>query len=162
MKRLFLLRHATAAHAGDKTSDFERPLTVQGVQEGDAVARYIAGRGYGVDMLLCSGAARTTQTAGLVLRQVEAKVEYRDNLYLAEVPGLLAAIRGAPAAASSLMIVGHNPGLEACAAQLANEIVPGWHFPPCALAVLDFSVGRWRDVHEGAGTLADFIRPVDL
>jgi phosphohistidine phosphatase len=35
-------------------------------------------------------------------------------------------------------------------------------FPTCALAVLDFDVGRWRDVTQGAGKLAEFVRPKDI
>jgi phosphohistidine phosphatase len=70
------------------------------------------------------------------------------------------------------MLVGHNPGMEQCAALLAREPVRRKErarhealeekFPTCALAVLDFDVGRWRDVREGSGKLADFVRPGDL
>ena len=35
-------------------------------------------------------------------------------------------------------------------------------FPTCALAILDFDTGRWRDVAQGAGRLVDFVRPKDL
>ena len=35
-------------------------------------------------------------------------------------------------------------------------------FPTCALAILDFDVGRWRDITPGAGKLKDFVRPKDL
>ena len=79
---------------------------------------------------------------------------------------------GAPASVSALMIVGHNPGMEACAALLAREPVRRKErarhealeekFPTCALAVLDFDVGRWRDVMQGAGKLVEFVRPKDL
>ena len=70
------------------------------------------------------------------------------------------------------MIVGHNPGLEACATLLAREPVRRKErarhealeekFPTCALAMLDFDVGRWRDVAQGTGKLVDFVRPKDL
>jgi phosphohistidine phosphatase len=167
MKRLLLLRHATAAPAGGRASDFNRPLALTGVQEGEAMARYIASRGYCVDLVLCSPAARAVQTAELVLRRTDGKeagtkIEYRDNLYLAERPRLIAAVRSAPARAGRVMIVGHNPGLEACVAHLANEPMPGLRLPPAALVVLDFAVGRWRDVREGTGMLVDFARPAEL
>ena len=35
-------------------------------------------------------------------------------------------------------------------------------FPTCALAILDFDIGRWRDVEKSAGKLVDFVRPKDL
>jgi phosphohistidine phosphatase len=167
MKRLFLLRHAKAAQTSGKTSDFDRPLALPGVQEGETMALYIARRGYGIDLVLSSTAARAVQTAELVLRpmrgkETATKIEYRDNLYLAEAPRLVAAIRGAPASVSGLMIVGHNPGPGTCAAHLAGEPMPGLHMSPATLVVLDFAVGRWRDVREGTGALVDCMRPADL
>ena len=107
-----------------------------------------------------------------MLHEIECDIEYRDGLYLAEPAKILAAVRGAPVAVSALMIVGHNPGLEACATLLAREPVRRKErarhealeekFPTCALAVLDFDIGRWRDVAQGAGKLVEFVRPKDL
>ncbi|MDB5733474.1 MAG: phosphoglycerate mutase, partial [Alphaproteobacteria bacterium] len=108
----------------------------------------------------------------LLLHELVAEIEYRDNLYLADAAKIIAAVRGAPASAALLMIVGHNPGLELCATQLAREPVRRKErtryealeekFPTCALAILDFDVGRWRDVELGTGKLVDFVRPRDL
>jgi len=85
---------------------------------------------------------------------------------------LLAAVRAAPMTVASLMLVGHNPGMEELAALLAREPVRRKErarhealeekFPTSALAILDFDVGRWRDVEKGAGKLVDFVRPKDL
>ena len=172
MKRLYLLRHAKALPGDGGTEDFDRTLMLSGMQDGAAVARYIRKRDYEVDLILCSSSARTTQTAELVLQEIDAPIEYRANLYLAEASRLVAAVRGALAAAAGLMIVGHNPGMEECAALLAREPVRRKErarhealdekFPTGALAILDFDVGRWRDVREKTGKLADFVRPKDL
>jgi phosphohistidine phosphatase len=172
MKRLFLLRHAKAQPADGGCEDFDRTLMLGGMQDGAAMARYLRKSGYKVDLILCSSSARTTQTAELVLQEVESEIDYRENLYLAEPVKILAAVRGAPAQVSSLMMVGHNPGLEATAALLAREPVRRKErarhealeekFPTCALAILDFDVGRWRDVEQGRGKLVDFVRPKDL
>ena len=172
MKRLFLLRHAKAEPGDAGTEDFDRNLMLSGVQDGAAMARYLRKSEYGVDLILCSSSARTTQTAELVLKEIEAPIEYRANLYLADAARLIAATRGAPAAASGLMLVGHNPGMEDAAARLAREPVRRKErarhealeekFPTCALAVLEFDVGRWRDVKEGSGKLIEFVRPKDL
>jgi len=172
MKRLFLLRHAKAVPSESGIEDFDRTLMLSGMQDAGAMARYLRKSAYAPDLILCSASARTTQTAELVLHEIECEIEYRDNLYLAEPPKILAAVRAAPASVSALMIVGHNPGMEACAALLAREPVRRKErarhealeekFPTCALAVLDFDVGRWRDVMQGAGKLVEFVRPKDL
>ena len=172
MKRLFLLRHAKAVPAESGVEDFDRTLMLSGMQDGGAMARYLRKSGYSLDLILCSASARTTQTAELVLQEMPTDVEYRDNLYLADVPKLLAAVHGAPAAVTNLMLVGHNPGLEHAATLLAREPVRRKErtrhealeekFPTSALAILDFDVGRWRDVGKNAGKLVDFVRPRDI
>ena len=172
MKRLFLLRHAKAVPAESGVEDFERTLMLSGMQDAGAMARYLHKSDYAVDLILSSSAARTAQTTELVVQQLECEVEYRDALYLAEPAKILAAISGAPVAVPSLMMVGHNPGLEALATLLAREPVRRKErarhealeekFPTCALAILDFDVGRWRDIAPGTGKLVDFVRPKDL
>jgi phosphohistidine phosphatase len=172
MKRLFLLRHAKAQPADGSIEDFDRTLMLSGMQDAGAMARYLRKSDYKIDLILCSSSARTVQTAELVLQELACEIEYRDNLYLAEAAKIAAAVRGAPAGVSCLMVVGHNPGLEACATLLAREPVRRKErirhealeekFPTCALAILDFDVGRWRDVTQGAGKLAEFVRPKDI
>ncbi len=172
MKRLFLLRHAKAVPAESGIEDFDRTLMLSGMQDAGAMARHLHKGGYAVDLILCSSAARTMQTAELVGLELACEIEYRDNLYLAEPAKILAAVRAAPLGVAALMVVGHNPGLEACATLLAREPVRRKErarhealeekFPTCALAILDFDVGRWRDLAQGAGKLVDFVRPKDL
>lgn len=172
MKRLFLLRHAKAVPAESGIEDFDRTLMLSGMQDAGAMARYLEKNDYAVELILSSSAARTAQTTELVVQQLDCEVEYRDALYLADPAKIVAAIRGAPVSVSHLMLVGHNPGLEACAALLAREPVRRKErarhealeekFPTCALAILDFDIGRWRDVAPGTGKLVDFVRPKDL
>ena len=172
MKRLFLLRHAKAQPADGGCEDFDRTLMLSGMQDGAGMARYLRKGDYQVELILCSSSARTTQTAELVLQELASEIDYRENLYLADPAKIVAAVRGAPAHVNNLMVVGHNPGLEAAAAALAREPVRRKErarhealeekFPTCALAILDFDVGRWRDIVQGAGKLVDFVRPKDL
>lgn len=172
MKRLFLLRHAKTQPAQDGVEDFDRTLMLSGMQDAGAMARYLRRNDHVVDLILCSSAARAIQTAELVLHQIASEIEYREALYLADPARILAAVRGAPAAVNALMVVGHNPGLEAIAASLAREPVRRKErerfdaleekFPTCALAILDFDAGRWRDIAQGSGKLVDFVRPKDL
>ncbi len=172
MKRLFLLRHSKAQPADGGIEDFGRTLMLSGMQDGAGVARWLRKNDYRPDLILCSASARTTQTAELVLQEMDCEIVYRDTLYLAEAPRIVAAVRGAPAKVAGLMVVGHNPGLEAAATQLAREPVRRKErarhealeekFPTSALAILDFDVNRWRDVALGSGKLVDFVRPKDL
>ena len=172
MKRLYLLRHAKAVAPEAGLEDFDRPLAVRGMHDAADMARYLGKNEMRPDLILASPAARTRQTAELVLREIQTVIDYRDTLYLADPGKILAMIHAAPAKAQSLMVVGHNPGLEALAGLLAREPVRRKErarlgdleekFPTAALAVLDFETGRWRDVSPGDGKLIDFVRPRDL
>jgi phosphohistidine phosphatase len=171
MKRLYILRHAKAAMGEPGQDDHARALTLRGVADAEAVARYLRKNGARPDRVLVSTSARTVQTADLVLRELELppRADYRDGLYLAEPGKILGMLQAAPAKAEAVMVVGHNPGLEELAALLAREPVRRKErerrdvleekFPTAALAVLDFDIDRWRDIQPGEGKLVDFVRP---
>ena len=64
------------------------------------------------------------------------------------------------------MIIGHNPGLQQLALDLAR---PGPHvaavrvkFPTAALAMLAFDGARWAELDAGGAELVAFVRPRDL
>ena len=135
---------------------------------------YMRKQGYEPTLVLCSTAERTRETLKLVLPLISTapKIHYDRALYLAEWPQLLAEIREAPANASPLLLVGHNPGLEQLAIALALQPQSpperaraermAQKFPAGALAVLDFDVPDWSGVKPGLGKLADYVRPKDL
>ena len=172
MKRLYLLRHAKAVPADPELDDYARALTVRGMHDAAAMARYLRKNNFIPDLILVSSSARTRQTADLVLREIEAKPDYRDSLYLAETEKILSLVLAAPQSVGGLMVVGHNPGLEELATLLAREPVRRKErqrrdvleekFPTAALAVLDFDIEKWREIKPGQGKLADFVRPRDL
>jgi len=174
MKRLYILRHAKAAAAEPGQDDHARALTVRGIADAEAMARYLRKNEAKQDRVLISTSARTIQTADLVLRELAGppRADYRDGLYLASAVKILAMLKTLPGRLSEVMVVGHNPGLEELAALLAREPVRRKErerrgeldekFPTTALAVLDFDIDRWRDLKPETGKLADFVRPKDL
>lgn len=164
VKRLFLLRHAKAAAAAPGQEDFDRPLTSRGEADAGRMARYLAKRDYAPALVLASSSRRTLQTAQAALPG--AAFQTLETLYLAPATRLLGIVHAAPARARSLMLIGHNPGLEDLATLLSARAPSRatWEekFPTCALAVLDFDGAHWNDVRAGAGILADFVRAQDL
>src|SRR5690348_4938681 len=125
MKRLYILRHAKAQQAEPGQDDHARALTLRGVADAEAMARYLRKSGAKIDRVLVSTSARTVQTADLVLRELETppRADYRDALYLAEPGKILGMIQNLPVRTSALMVIGHNPGLEELATILAREAV---------------------------------------
>lgn len=172
MKRLLLLRHAKAERAG--ADDLKRALEKRGIKDSARMGRFLHDDVYIPKLILSSNSTRTRQTLNHLLPElgVTPKIEYLAELYLAEPEVILALIRKAPDSAGSLMIVGHNPGVEHCALALASVPLErklrkrydtmDEKFPTCALAVIDFQTNAWRDVVPGLGELEAFVRPKDL
>ena len=174
MKRLLLLRHAKTVPHGSGIDDHERELMARGRDDAPKMGRYIQKCGYAPDLILASTSRRTVETVELVSEEFSGtqRIDYLEALYLAEPDVILSIVRLAPDKLKSVMVVGHNPGMEQVAASLAREPVKRKErdrydlieekFPTCALAVLDFDVARWRDIAPGQGALKDFVRPRDL
>jgi phosphohistidine phosphatase len=174
VKRLLLLRHAKAVPGGAGIDDHERELMPRGRDDALRMGRYIAGNGYTPEAILASTSARTTETVEQASEHFAgtARVDYLEALYLAEPDVILSIVRLAPDKTDSLMVVGHNPGLELLASVLGREPVKRKErdrfdqleekFPTAALAVLEFDAARWRDIAPGEGALKDFVRPRDI
>jgi len=168
MRTLYLLRHAKSSWASPLLDDFERPLNKRGREAAPQVGRLLRRRGLLPDLVLCSAARRAMETwelAGHAIgRNLPVKV-YR-GLYLASAAKILDIIRRASDETGSLLVVGHNPGMERCALQLAG---PGSDpealadlqakYPTAAVSVLEVDAERWRDLDFGAARLTGFLKP---
>lgn len=171
--RLLLLRHAKSDWSKD-ADDHARPLSARGRKAAPAIARFMRSRDYLPEVVFCSTALRTRETLELLLVAWRKKpaLRYERALYLADWPVLLAQLKKAPARASPLLLVGHNPGIEQLALALALQPrsvaerarlqLMTQKFPTAALAVLDFEIPSWRNLKPGLGQLIDYVRPKDL
>ena len=174
MKRLLLLRHAKAVPGDARTDDHDRALNARGERDAPLMGAEMHHRQYVPELAFCSTARRTVETWERVAPEFSAasRVEFLDALYLASPRTIAKLVQGADDAAGTLLVLGHNPGLEDCAAQLTRKPETqderAMHeqmrdkFPTCALAALEFEIRHWRDVEPGTGMLFDFIRPRDL
>jgi phosphohistidine phosphatase len=119
--RLYLIRHAHAAWPAPGVSDFDRPLDETGRFEARDVAEQAALAGLTPDVLVSSPALRCRQTTSVLLDVFRSVRPSEDmGLYSGGPDAYFAQIRK-HGAARSLMIVGHNPMIEACAHHLSRE-----------------------------------------
>ena len=170
MKTLTLLRHAKSDWSGKAASDFDRPLNARGRRAAARIGRELAARGIGFDAVLASPAARVVETVAAVAEAYGRPLRpvYDRRLYLAPAMGLLAIVREADDGAERLLLVGHNPGLEALALLLARDdgSAPraelAAKYPTATVAGIALPVDHWRDAAPTIGELACFIRPRDL
>ena len=172
--RLLLLRHAKSDWSKD-ADDHDRPLSMRGRKAAPAMAAYMRSQDYLPQAVLCSTAQADAGNPRLASRGLDRRsppFATSRELYLADWPVLLANLKKAPARASPLLLVGHNPGMEQLAVALALQPkgLPErarlqqltQKFPTAALAVLDFEIASWRFLKPGLGQLVDYVRPKDL
>lgn len=138
MHELILLRHAEAVPTERTGDNQDRPLSTRGEQEARAAGSWLAARGTTLDRVLCSPARRTEQTARLALDALPnaPDAQIAEDIYDAS-PGELLALLDQHGDAGTIMLVGHNPGIERLVALLVEGRSD--HFrgmPPGGLAVL--------------------------
>src|ERR1700733_14410872 len=119
MKRLGLFRHAKAEARSAGGDDFDRALTARGLSDAGLVGRLIAERGFAPDLALVSSARRAKETWDAArVAFPGAIVEICDDLYNARAEEIAAEVERFAATAETVMVIGHNPGLQELAVGL--------------------------------------------
>lgn len=170
MKTLYLLRHAKAERESESGEDFDRPLAERGFRDAEALGRFLSARDWRPDLIVTSTACRTLQTVAGVTAdwpKPVAVIEEKD-LYLAPSTRLHKAVRATSEEAASLLLVGHNPGIEDLAIELIRNVPSeaarrlNRTLPTCGLAVFELSVERWARASPDFARLVAYFRPKDL
>ena len=163
MKTLLVLRHAKSLWDNPALDDHERPLNERGRRDGPKMGAVVRESGLTPDRIVCSDALRARLTAEAVARSAgfDGEIQLEPRLYAASVDGILAVLCTVQEAHSgTVMIVGHNPGLEQLIAHLTGEAED---LPTAALAQIALPIARWRDLKQSTrGGLLGFWRPKEL
>jgi len=134
------------------------------------VGTYLAHNALIPEQVLCSTANRTRETWDLARHQLPESppVNFEERLYEAEPEAILTLLRGTAQKVHSLLVVGHNPGIQRVALALVAsgdiEARERLHekFPTGALAVIDFALDEWTKLHPRSGRLDRFVAPRQL
>lgn len=171
MKTLGLFRHAKSDWNDARLRDFDRPLNKRGRTGAALMGVHI--RDYGVlwRRILASPAVRVTQTIELAAEAAGQvpPLNWDRRIYLASSPTLMELLREQEGDPPTVLMVGHNPGLE----DLIFDLVPDDgssplrdtvedKFPTAAFAVLELDVESWREIDDGCARLVHLMRPRDL
>jgi phosphohistidine phosphatase len=151
-------------------TDRDRPLAPRGRRAAERMAAEMEHAGLLPDRILCSPSRRTRETLAPFLQVLAEKVPVTilEELYDSGPDQYRATIAANAGNALSLLVIGHNPAIQALAAtsigaarktdaaQLAAK------FPTGALAVIEFDAATWPDLSPKSGRLEMFLRPRDL
>ncbi|MEZ6095742.1 MAG: histidine phosphatase family protein [Pirellulaceae bacterium] len=141
MKQILLMRHAKSSWENEGLSDHDRPLNDRGARAALAMGQFLLSKNLVPQQVLSSDSVRTRQTIEHMQESwnEDVAVEFRTELYLASAKTYRDVIKHAKPGVETLMILGHNPGMESLVSRLSNV---EQHFPTAAIAVIKVDVGE--------------------
>jgi phosphohistidine phosphatase len=110
------MRHAKSDWSGPQISDFDRPINKRGTRNAIRIGGWMNENNHTPQKIISSPALRAKETIELVAEQISKfnleDLTYEDELYLAGFTQLIEFINTYKDKVQSLMLVGHNPGIE--------------------------------------------------
>lgn len=169
MHHLMLLRHAKSTSEEAGIVDRNRPLSRRGKRTAVAMGQALSKLDLIPSLILVSPARRTMQTlAALAPLPANARIETPETLYLAEAQILLAQLRALSERETSVLVIGHNPGLHELAQVLAQtnsdspEVQRLAQSLPTAGFVEFALTGKWAELDSRSAKLVRLMLPRDL
>lgn len=158
-RKLIVLRHAKAERGN--TTDHDRPLTARGRRDALAAGRWIAEAELHPDLTVCSTATRAKETWALAAMELGDGIStaMARAVYEADLDALLRVVRDTPGEVRTLLLVGHNPGLQNLVLALSGEgadddlYIARTDFGTAAVALVEVH-GDWAVLAEGSARLA--------
>jgi len=173
-RTLILVRHAKAEQVDGKP-DHDRELTSRGRNDARAIGEWLLQASQAgaiasgdIDLVLCSTSVRTRQTLD-ALSAGGASIKdtrFDKRIYNAGAADLLIVLREVPDTVSTLLVIGHAPGIPVIATALAQDGAGSTEaaervshgYPTAGTAVLGFR-GPWSAVAPEAAYLKEFDTP---
>ena len=117
----------------DRSRTMTAPSIAEGVSDAPRMAAWIQSIDSVPDVILCSSATRTMQTAQLMspIWDVQPKLIRCEGLYLSSPETILQLIDEELASASRLLVIAHNPGISSITSHLADQSI---EMPTAAVA----------------------------
>lgn len=162
MKVLSILRHAKSSWKDDSLDDHDRPLSKRGLRDAPRMGQLLRDQGLVPEAILSSTARRARETALAVAAATgfPDDVRFARSLYASSPDEYLQALSELPDTAGHVLVVGHNPTVEALLAVLVGE---GHEMPTAALAIVELAIESWRDLDPvPRGSLRALWRPREL
>lgn len=162
MKTLLILRHGKA-QPDAPNGDHPRNLIDRGRRDASKMGKVIEQLVGVPDAFYSSDANRARQTAELAAETCgyTGEITLERAIYLAEASELLQIIRAFPDDSTSIVLTGHNTGMEDLVAWLAGADETE-HLPTAGLAVFEVDVDHWRETAPDRCRLLHFTSPKHL
>jgi phosphohistidine phosphatase len=167
-RQLLILRHAKSSWDSDAPTDFERPLSKRGQHDAPRMGAWLRQQGCIPDYVVSSPAKRAKQTVRRVCEALAIETDqthWEPRIYEASPGTLLHVLADCPDKAETVLLVGHNPGLESLVEYLCGDRTPaptdGKLLPTATVARLAMP-DDWGQLETGCAHLISITRPRSL
>ena len=163
---LYIMRHAKSDWSSSRTSDFERPINKRGKKSAKLIGQWMNENSFIPEKIISSPATRAKETIELVIEQItkfnNEDLIFQDDLYLAGFTQLIEIINTYQNDAQSLMLIGHNPGIE----NLVNYLCSQSDNPETSVTTANLFIFEYADNHFNPAAdsckLIEAIKPREL
>lgn len=151
-RRLMLMRHAKSSWAEANMDDYDRPLNQRGKVAAPQMGTWIRHNARVPELILASTAARVAETTNLITQAMDyqGEIQWVRDLYLASPSTILQTIGEVDDQIGSVLVVGHNPGLEQLVSAMCGQFRD---FPTAALASFQVALPHWKNLIPDAESL---------
>ena len=146
MKKLILIRHAKSAWNNPWLADHDRPLGERGIKDAPKMAKRLKKRKLIPEIILSSTAIRAAETAKITAAELNFPCEeicYEKKLYHASPQTILKYIHLQKDSKNTLLLVGHNPGLNELISYLG---VPLENLPTAGQVAFTLKSDHWNEL----------------
>ncbi len=159
-KKLFLIRHAKSSWEDSSLSDTERPLNNRGMLDAPFMAKLLRKKEFKIDAIYTSHALRAVKTAEYFSKELKLskeKIIIDEKIYEARIRELSCVVNNISEDYSSVIIIGHNPGLTSFANFLGDKYID--NIPTCGIVGFEFNMNLWKEIERGEGKIFLFEYP---
>lgn len=167
-RELLILRHAKSDWSNPNRPDFDRPLAKRGKRDAPLVGAWLYREGLVPACIVSSPAVRARDTALKVCKALDyrkKRILWDEAIYEAGLADLLGVLARCPADAPTVLLIGHNPGLELLISHLTGgdhaDPEDGKLLPTATLVRLEMP-DDWSRLEAGCAVLVAVLRPKRL
>lgn len=161
MKReLILIRHTKSSWADLNMHDFDRPLKKDRTNDARNMAAKLKDLKLQPDLVICSPALRTKQTAEYFTTKLEYdydKILFEERFYESSADDYMKVIRETDKQVETLVLVGHNPSITNFVNQFLEDKI--FELPTTGVVWLTFESEDWEIYKTTPCKLRHFLTP---
>lgn len=159
-KELVLIRHTKTNPADLGQRDFDRTLRIDRTDDAKNVANRLNELGFKPELILCSPALRTKQTAELFCEKLKYdfnKIVFDMRLYESSAEDYLEVVRETNKEIETLVVIGHNPSVTHFANHFLKKEID--IVPTTGVVWLEFENDDWELHRRTPCQLKQFLTP---